>query len=200
MLCFLALGETYVFSFGFFLSKLCFFALVLFWRFVLRHLALFFFRLVGYLCGRLGLSLGSPGLVGPPWARGCSCCFLLIAALSPKMVTWILPKCTKTHGLGTIYAQRAVHRNHCQRASLFRKQLFSRVFWGIPAGDCWLKIGLLMRIWRFHSALLMFFRAPVLFFLGALGLDWVDLQARLVLSRPEIDAGTYGRRWDLQDR
>ena len=47
---------------------------------------------------------------------------------------------------------------------------------------------------------LMFFRALVLFFLCALGLDWVDLQARLALLRPEIDAVIYGRGWDLQAR
>ena len=66
-LCFPASGETFAFSFGFFPSKGCSFSLVLLWRFVCRLLALFFFWLVGCLCGRLGLALGSPGLVGPPW-------------------------------------------------------------------------------------------------------------------------------------
>ena len=36
--------------------------------------------------------------------------FFWVASLAPEMVTWILPKCTKTNGFGAIYAQRAARR------------------------------------------------------------------------------------------
>ena len=36
--------------------------------------------------------------------------FFWVASLAPELVTWILPKCTKTNGFGAIYAQRAARR------------------------------------------------------------------------------------------
>ena len=36
--------------------------------------------------------------------------FFWVATLAPEMVTWILPKCTKTNGFEAIYAQRAARR------------------------------------------------------------------------------------------
>ena len=36
--------------------------------------------------------------------------FFWVASLAPEMVTWILPKCTKTNGFRAIYAQRAARR------------------------------------------------------------------------------------------
>ena len=110
VLCFPASGETCAFSFGFFPSKWCSFSLVLLWRFVCRLLALFFFWLVGCLCGRLGLALGSPGLVGPPWTRDHFGCFLGSPLWHPKWSHGFCRNAQKTNGFGAIYAQRAARR------------------------------------------------------------------------------------------
>ena len=58
---------------------------------------------LGVSWDRLGLPLGSPGLVGPPWARDRFFLFCWGASSAVKMVTWNLPKCTKTNGFSAYF-------------------------------------------------------------------------------------------------
>ena len=82
---------------SFFAVVLCFPAFgALFWGFL------------GRLWRRVGLPLGSPGLLGP-W--GSFLLIFFVAACASKMATEILSKRTKTNGFGIISVPKAVRRN-----------------------------------------------------------------------------------------
>ena len=112
--------------------------------------------------------------------------FFGVASLGPEMVTWILPKCTKTNGFGTIYAQRAARRivacePLCSESSCFLEcfsnfgghLLVQNEFVGAELG---FSLGV--------SSVLI--RTLCGFFLGAL--DWVV--GWLAPLWPDLDAGS----------
>ena len=112
--------------------------------------------------------------------------FFWVASLAPEMVTWILPKCTKTNGFGAIYAQRAARRivacePLCSESSCFL-ECFSN-FGGhllvqneLVGAELGISFGI--------SSVL--FRALCGFFLGAL--DWVV--GWLAPLWPDLDEGS----------
>ena len=128
VLCFPASGETWAFSFGFSPSKWCSFCLVLLWRFVCRAGALFFFRLVGCLCGRLGLPLGSPGLVGPPWTRDHFGCFFGSPLWRLKWAHGFCLNAQKQRGLGLFMRKGRLAEFGHSSLSVRKAAVFPSVF------------------------------------------------------------------------
>jgi hypothetical protein len=159
VLCFPASGETCAFSFGFFRTKWCSFSLLLLWRFVCRLLALFFFWLVGCLCGRLGLALGSPGLVGPPWTRDHFGCFFGSPLWRPKWSHGFCRNAQKQMGLGLFMRKGRLAESLHASLSVPKAAVFSNVF-AILAGTFWFKMSLLAPNWGFHSVFLLFCSVP----------------------------------------
>ena len=97
--------------------------------------------------------------------------FFWVATLAPEMVPWILPKCTKTNGFRTIYAQRAARRivacePLCSESTCFL-DCFCEFRWTplVQNGLVGAKLGVSFGV----SSVL--FGALCGFFLGAL--DWV---------------------------
>ena len=124
MLCFPVFGERRAFSLGLFPSKLCSFVLVLPWCFVFHYLALFFFRLVGCFWRRLGLPLGCPGLVGPPWAGDRFCCFFGSPLCRPTWSHGFFPNAQKQMVLGLFmrkgqFAEIIASEHLCSEGSCF---------------------------------------------------------------------------------
>ena len=159
VLCFLAYGETCVFSFGFFPSKWCSFSLVLLWRFVCRLLALFFFWLVGCLCGRLGLALGSPGLVGPPWARDHFGCFFGSPLWRPKWSHGFCRNAQKQTDFGLFMRKGRLAESLHASLSVPKAAVFSSVFANL-VGTFWFQMSSLAPNWGFHSGFVVFCSVP----------------------------------------
>ena len=111
--------------------------------------------------------------------------FFWVASLAPEMVTWILPKCTKTNGFGAIYAQRAARRivacePLCSESSCFLECFCE--FWWAPFGTKW---ALWCEFDSFARRFQCFARTPFWSRFGLL----CELQALLALWRPELVAG-----------
>ena len=185
VLCFPASGETCAFSFGFFPSKWCSFSLVLLWRFVCRLLALFFFWLVGYLCGRLGLALCSPGLVGPPRARDHFGRFFGSPLWRPKWSHGFCRNIQKQMVLGLFMrkgqlAEIISCEPPCSESSCFLECFCE--FWWAPFGTKW---ALWCEFDSFARRFQCFARTPFWSRFGLL----CELQALLALWRPDPIAG-----------
>ena len=159
VLCFPTSGETFAFSFGFFSSKWCPFSLVLLWRFVCRLLALFFFWLVGCLCGRLGLALGSPGLVGPPWTRDHFGCFFGSPLWRPNWSHGFCRNAQKQMGLGIFMRKERLAESLHASLSVPKTAVFSSVY-RILAGTVWFKMNSFVPNSAFHSVFVAFCSVP----------------------------------------
>ena len=159
MFCFPASGETFAFSFGFFPSKWCSFSLVLLWRFVRRLLALFLFGLVGCLCGRLGLALGSPGLVGPLWTRDHFGCFFGSPLWRPKWSHGFCRNAQKHMGLGIFMRKERLAESLHASLSVPKTAVFSSVY-RILAGTFWFKMNSLVPNSAFHAVFVAFCSVP----------------------------------------
>jgi hypothetical protein len=112
--------------------------------------------------------------------------FFWVASLAPEMVTWILPKCTKTNGFGAIYAQRAARRIVACEPLCSESSCFLECFCNF-GGHLLVQnelVGAELGVSFGVSTVL--FRAFCGFFLGAL--DWVV--SWLAPLWPDLDGGS----------
>ena len=149
------LGKTVRFHSGFFIRN----SAPLLWCFVFHHLALFFFGLVGCLCGRLGLALGSPGLVGPPWTRDHFCCFFESPLWCPKWSHGFCRNAQKQMVWDYLCAKGGSQKSCHASPSVPKAAVFSSVL-RILAGTFWFKMSSLVPNWAFHSVFLVFCSVP----------------------------------------
>ena len=125
--------------------------------------------LVAY--GRLGLALGSPGLVGPPWTRDRFGCFFGSPLWRPKWSHGFCRNAQKHMGLGLLMRKGRLAESLHASLSVPKATVFSNVFANF-GGHLLVQnelVGAELGVSFSVSAVL--FRALCGFFLGAL--DWV---------------------------
>ena len=103
-----------------------------FWRFSV-------FWLVGCLCGRLGLALGSPGLVGPPWARDHFGCFFGSPLWRPKWSHGFCRNAQKQTDFGLFMRKGRLAESLHASLSVPKAAVFSSVFANL-AGTFWFQM------------------------------------------------------------